>query len=267
MPLNLDLVPVSAKLHYASLGRQFGCEDTLMQADQTLASADLFAGVIGEHGFVREDIDRLRDVRDLLAARASGQSEQRAREKRTSQSYVDAMRAGKTARQRARSILHIVAQRLAHSGDAIEAEAARAVSAALQQTESSRGEPIRLASQLDQLRGALSMPRVEKAAAPRGGPDALRELAQTAEALRLAAMLETPRHDGVASDVARDLVIDELDLLCGMIVELVRDARRAARSAARAARNPVVASAFELVKLYGPLGGGAADSDRCAAPR
>lgn len=109
------------------------------------------------------------------------------------------------------------------------------------------------------------MPRAEQAAAHRGELDALRGLAQNAEALRLAAMLEPVPAENLAPENIRDPLIDELDLLWGMTVELVRDARRAARSAARAGRNPVVVSAFVLLKLYGPLGGGAADSDRCAA--
>ena len=86
------------------------------------------------------------------------------------------------------------------------------------------------------------MPRAEQAAAHRGELDALRGLAQNAEALRLAAMLEPVPAENLAPENIRDPLIDELDLLWGMTVELVRDARRAARSAARAGRNPVVVS-------------------------
>ncbi len=268
MPLHLDQIAPGARLRYVDLGRQFGCADVAAQAEQTLAAAERFDTAIADHGFIREDVDRLRDALSLLTSKAQCANPERIKNKRTSQAYVEAMRAGKTARQRARSILHIVVQRLVTSGDPIESEAGRAVFATLQQTESSRGEPARLATQLDQLRAALSMPRVDRVAGPRGGPSTERELAVAAEALRLAAMIEPHRANSDAPSLSRrDPELEELDLLCGIIVELVRDARRAARSAARELRLPAIASAFELIKLYGPLGGGAADSERVPAPR
>lgn len=268
MPLQLESIPTAARLHYVDVGRQFGCADVMAQAEQTLSAATRFGDEIASHGFIPEDIGRLRDTAELLTRKMQSGNPERICSKRTSQTYVDAMRAGKTARQRARSILHIVVQRLGSTGDPIASEAARAVSSTLQQTESSRGEPARLASQLDLLRAALSMPRVDRASAPRGGQDAERELASAAEALRRAARIDPELANGDPPPPSRrDPELEELDLLCGIIVELVRDARRAARSVARAQRNPVIASAFELIKLYGPLGGGAADSERFPAPR
>lgn len=160
--------------------------------------------------------------------------------------YVTAIRQGKDGRQRARSILYIIAQRLAYSGDPIAVEAARAVSATLQQTESSRGDPVRLAAQLDQLRATLSIPRVDKEAERRGGPQTADLLSRTAERLRAIAAAQDPDAAPPSTDETADT-----DLLCGVIVELVRDARRAARSAAREKNDPQIASSFALTKLYG----------------
>ncbi len=262
MPLVLDLIPVSARLQLIDLGRQFGYADVVAQAEQTLRAAGRFASEIAEHGFIHDDVQQLRDALTLLGEKTTRVSSDRLKAKRTSQTYVGAMRVGKTARQRAQAILHIIVQRLAMSGDPIEVEAARAVSAMLQQTESSRGEPARLASQLDQLRAALSMPRVDRAAMSRGGPASQQELAAAAEALRRAARIDpTSQAAEPPPPSVRDPELAELDLLCGLIVELVRDARRAARSAARARRNPAIASAFELTMLYGGVDGGSADTE------
>ena len=262
MPFRLDQVPAEARARYTELGRQFGCTDALAQAEQTLAAYRRFGDAIGAHGFIESDAARLQEASERLTLEVGTETDAIVSMKRTSQEYVGAIRAGKAARQRARSILYIVAQRLAYSGDPIAVEASRAVAATLQQTESSRGDPIRLASQLDQLRATLTIPRVDKQAELRGGLPASEELMMAAERLRKTAACDDP-------DVAPPSTVEtaNADLLCGVIVELVRDARRAARSAARAQAQPLVASAFELTKLYGPLGGSGAESERSPSLR
>lgn len=248
MPLLLDDIAPEARARYVELGRQFGCADALAQAELTLTSFDHFGDQIGGHGFIARDAERLRLAKELLEKETGADAGARTRSKRTSREYVDAIRTGKAARQRARSILYIIAQRLAYSGDLIASEAARAVGATLQQTESSRGDPIRLAAQLDQLRATLSIPRVDKEAEARGGLQCADVLSATADRLR---SLTT---DPDAAPASTDETANA-DLLCGMIVELVRDARRAARSAARDENAPLVAASFALTKLYGPAGG------------
>lgn len=244
-------IPAAARAYYMELGRQFGCGDVLAQAGQTLHALEVAAEPIAGHGFIAADGERLRaaceQLRQLMAQQASP-----ACLKPTSLEYLEAVRAGKTARQRARAILYIVVQRLAFSDDELEAEAARAALQALQQTESSRGDCRRLAWQLEQLRAALSMPRIEAATRERGGPQTMFELARAADRLRALAQQTTDRaspHD------------EHVDLVIGTIVELVRDARRAARSASRTLELPDLASPFELTALYGSLARSSDDSE------
>ncbi|PIE05538.1 MAG: hypothetical protein CSA75_04230, partial [Sorangium cellulosum] len=184
MSLFIDAIAPEARARYVELGRQFGCADTLAQAELTLKSLSKFGKMIANYGFIKDDTERLRAATSLLSKESEANVRGVAQRKRTSRGYIDAVRNGKSARQRARSILYIIAQRLAYSGDIIESEAARAVAATIQHTESSRGDPIRLASQLDQLRAALSIPRVNMEAERRGGLDAVKVLEDAAEHLR-----------------------------------------------------------------------------------
>ncbi len=239
MKIELQNIPIEVRGRLAALGRQFGSPDTLAQAEETLAACDRYGPLLADHGFIASDIQRLRAARDMLRELGVGSDAPISARKQTSIRYVRAMRDGKTLRLRARSILHIVMQRLANSGDPIQVEAARAVSAALEQTGSSRGDPVRLAAQLDQLRAIHTMARVDRAVADRGGPSLVPLLAESAEQLRATA--HEPRPDDMNS----------VDFVDGIIVELVRDARRASRSASRSLGQPEVAAAFELVRLSG----------------
>lgn len=240
MPIDLDAIPTDVRARLIAIGAQFGSADTLAQANATLDACASFGSLLWEHGFVGSDIERLAEARDLLQATGAADAPPASARKLTSLEFVHALRQGKTLRQQARSILHIVMQRLSFSQDPVEREAARSVSSSLDQTQSSRGDAVRLAAQLDQLRATLTMARVQALAAARGGASLVPELARSADRL-----LAT-KHEARSSDQG-----DRIDLVDGAIIELVRDARRAARSAARALQRPEVASAFELVKLYG----------------
>jgi hypothetical protein len=241
-PTLLDTIPAEMRGRLIAIGRQFASVDTLAQAEITLQACAEHSGVLQAHGFIEADMDRLRDARDQLRAVGADEPPASAR-KLTSIEYVGALRDGKTLRQQARAILHIIMQRLSFSDDVVQHEAARSVSASLDQTQSSRGDPVRLAAQLDQLRATLTMARVEKMAVPRGGPALVPELRRAANRLR-----------ATTADRGGSERVDRIDLVDGVIVELVRDARRAARSAARALGRPEIAGAFELVGLYGARG-------------
>lgn len=240
MTIDFDTIPADVRRRLITIGRQFGSADTLAQGEATAAACARHGNLLLNHGFIAEDMTRLREA--IEALRATGAADEPpASRKLTSREYVLAIREGKTLRLRARAILHIVMQRLGMSADPVEQEAARSVSSSLDQTQSSRGDPIRLAAQLDQLRATLTMARVERLASPRGGSSLVPELANLAERLRAIPAEERPAPSGG----------ERVDLFDGMIVELVRDARRAARSAARELGRPDVAAAFELICLSG----------------
>lgn len=245
--MDLEKIPADLRQRLITIGRQFGSADTIAQGEATVAACDRHGPALEAHGFVSADLARLREALDALRATGAADDPPASARKSTSRDYVETVRVGKTLRQQARSILFIVMQRLAASPDAVEQEAARSVSSSLDKTQSSRGDPILLGAQLDQLRATLTMARVDRAAALRGADALVPQLARVAERLR-AIPTDTPP----ASPQA-----DAVDLLDGIIVELVRDARRAARSAARTLGRPQIAAAFELVCLSGGVPKGA----------
>ncbi|HQP35060.1 MAG TPA: hypothetical protein PLI95_07775 [Polyangiaceae bacterium] len=238
--MDLEKLPADLRQRLITIGRQFGSADTIAQGEATVAACDRHGPALEAHGFVSADLARLREAIDALRATGAADEPPASARKSTSREYVETVRVGKTLRQQARSILFIVMQRLAASPDSVEHEAARSVSSSLDKTQSSRGDPILLGAQLDQLRATLTMARVDRAAALRGADALVPQLARVAERLR-----------AIPVDTSASPQADAVDLLDGIIVELVRDARRAARSAARTLGRPEVAAAFELVCLSG----------------
>lgn len=241
MSIDLDAIPSEVRARLIAVGAQFGSADTLAQADATLQACELYASRLEEHGFIAPDVERLRIARDLLRETGAADEPPASARKLTSIEYVRELREGKTLRQQARAILHIIMQRLTFSPDPVQLEAARSVGSSLDRTQSSRGDAIQLAGQLDQLRATLTMARVERLAANRGGPSLVPRMARVADRLR-----------AITADRKGSEQGDRIDLIDGIIIEHVRDARRAARSAARADSAPEIAAAFELVRLYGP---------------
>ena len=104
----------------------------------------------------------------------------------------------------------------------------------------------------------LGLDGVKAEASKRGADQAIIDLKAGAEALRSADV------EGAvpAGTPAETQLLDHLD---GIIVGLVRRARKAGRSAADRLGDPAIATAFELSKLYGPSGN--AKKNAPAAPK
>ncbi len=242
MATDLNAIPKEAREELLAVGRQYGSRDTLAQAELTLTAITKYASVAAllSHGFTTADGEQLGEMRGLLQQAGVDREQARASKKETNQQYVSALATGKTRRQQARSVLGGVsaALRMAGNGDAVAK-----VNAALAQTVASGESAEALANQLDQLRGVLEDAAIAPAAADRGGPAVVADLGASATALRAASQSRT-RVPGTPAETER------LDLIDGLIVQLCRRARAAARSAARATGNPALAADFQLSKLY-----------------
>ena len=248
MAFDPDTLPAATKRSYIELGEQFGSEDTLAQANQTLNLRPRFAPLLAQHGFADIDWDRLSDARDLVIEAGVGREGAKGDKKTTSKAFVAAATAAQSARLSARSVLWGAHEALDESGDE---KSAQQVATVLAQTSATPDEPERLAAQLDGLRKALTVTEVATAAAKRGGPDSVARLQTAATALREADKADT-RVRGTPEETAR------LDLLDGIIVRLVRRARKAAIAAGKATGNAAVGKEFRLDKLYRGRGGKAA---------
>jgi hypothetical protein len=246
MGINVTGLSTAAREELLAVGRQYGSQDTLAQAKQTLNALKKYGEILVSHGFSVADGTSLAQAREQLEQAGVGREGMRSGRKETNLAFLTALGVAKGKRSQARSILKAAADVLRSAGSEAAAERATAT---LQQTRSvgDRAEP--LAAQLAQLRSALIDSEIAKAAEDRGGPAASAGLESAAAALRAASQNR-------AKVAGTPAATQEMDLLDGFIVQLARRARHAARSAAREKGDPALAVEFELTRLYRPRAGG-----------
>jgi hypothetical protein len=254
MSLDLDKMPQAERRNCIKLGEQFGSQDTLDQANQTLKACGTHAATIAKFGFTAKQAKRLEEARDGLVEAGVGRDAAKGSKKVNSQAYKAAMNQGLTARITARTVLQAVAEDLAGSDDAAAVNALHNARAALMQTPVAPADADPLANQLTTLVSALKQKDVAGAAADQGGPEAAAEAEAAIAALRKADQ-EAVGVRGTPVETA------QLDLLDGIIVQLVRRARRAAVAAGKQFGNPALAEAFKLDKLYRSRAGGPPQDD------
>lgn len=241
MTFDPEKIPAAARHELIDVGRKFGSEDTLAQAEQTLKALLAHGAKIALWGFNDADAKRLSEARDALIAAGVGREAARVGKKSTNKAYADAVKAGKAKRLRARSVLSGARRVLAEQGDA---EAVRTIDTVLDHAPTAGESAGKLADQLDTLHTTFSAAPIAKAAKQRGGPEIVAELVTCSAALR------TVSQDAAAVP-GTPAATERLDLLDGIIVGLARDARKAARAAGKDSGEPAMAAAFELTKLYG----------------
>ena len=238
MTIDINNMSPQAKLYYINLGKCYGSNDTLAQADVTLGALAIYGAALSAFGFSPGDTQKLEDARDslLVAGVTRKSAETGAVQKRNAKQ--SAVTDGKTERATARSIL-VGARRDLHESNAAEAvTAVEAIDAALEKSASSGGCHAELGKQLSILRDTLSNAVIAGACVSRGGPSAVTGLAAAIDAVN---GVSTATKRGTPEETER------LDLFDGIIVELTRSARKASRVAARKVGSPAMASAFMLV--------------------
>lgn len=246
MAIDLDSIPAATRAQQIKLGRQYGSTDTLAQANQTLNALDVHGDAVATDGFIAEDTARLTDARDMLVAAGVGREVRRTAKKSTNALYTEAIAQGKKLRRQGRAILENVEGALAESAEP-EGPAVQRIKATLQSTHAAGDDAEALAQQLDLLVSTILFEGVKAEAGKRGGPEVVTALTAGAAKLRAAdEQVATP-----AGTPAETQLLDHLD---GIIIGLVRRARKAARSAGARLGNPAIAAAFELDKLYASSG-------------
>lgn len=244
MPLDLESYPPEERKRLIELGRHFGSADTVAQAEQTLNALKKYENELRAEGFVAEDAEELREARERLLETGVLREDKEGEKKTTRKAYLDALKEGKALKLRARTILTNVQRRLAKQASEEARGAYREIETVLGQTRSAGADANALAGQLDLLREVLESNIVAAAAAARGGAEVTALLSSLAPRLRdLSQAKAGPRGTPQETEL--------IDLLDGIIIELVRDARRAARAASGTLGQPAIAKEFELNKLYG----------------
>lgn len=239
MALDLSKIPSQARERYIAIGKRYGSEDTLAQAQQTLSALSTHGKRLVDYGLPLSDGTRLKDAHDQLIAAGVGRMEARGERKGTQLAALAAKDRAKRVRKRAHAILKSLLEQAEELG---LSDHAAAIQAVLSQTGFSGDEEEPLARQLDVLAGCLADKAIDKAAQDRGGPSTQKELAEAATALR-ARRAEHRTLRGTPTET------ETLDLLDGIIVSICRAARRAARVAAADLGQPALSSVFDLAHL------------------
>lgn len=243
MPYDVSPLAAAERRRLIVIGMQFGSDDALAQGRQTLNALSTHAAVLADFGFEAADVTELAAACDGLVEAGVGREGARSDRKATNAAVLDAMFVGKSQRMAARAALVNARRRLAKSGG--NEALIRSIEATLDRTRSAGADPEELATQLDQLRTTLVTPGV--AGMLRNAEALAATLTTRAEALRIA----TAQAAGPRGTPEQTEVVNVLD---GLIVELVRAARLAARAAARERGQPAIAKAFELTALYRSTG-------------
>ncbi len=255
-PMSIDpnKIPKSRRLTLIRLGEQFGSQDTLDQANQTLAAYDKHAALLKTSGFGAKHAAELTDARNGLVDAGVGREMAKGKKKVTGEAYIQAFAQGTTARFQARAVLAGVKEDLEASEAAGSPEALAAVATVLRQTRAAARNAEPLAQQLTLLLDALTGELVATTAADQGGPEVKADLSASITALRKADQEDV----GVRGTPVET---ETLDLLDGIIIQQVRRARRAALAASRRLGNPALVEAFKLDKLYRSRGSAPAEED------
>src|SRR5687768_13339991 len=97
--------PAEERVRLIALGKQYGSEDTLAQANKTLEGLKTYAGVLAADGFSEADGAELVTARDALLAAGIGREGARSGKSTISKAYAQTLRDGRAARESARAIL------------------------------------------------------------------------------------------------------------------------------------------------------------------
>ncbi|NUN12597.1 MAG: hypothetical protein HUU55_03060 [Myxococcales bacterium] len=234
---------VSQREERLRIGRGFGSDLTVAQANQTLNGLKKYKAELATRGFPQSNVDELIWCRDAIGICLGGRGVIQVINKVTNKALMDKMKLGKAIRMELRSVFQDVAESLEEKPDDESAqELALTVRTTLEKTSSAGADPLKLAEQLERYLNLAQQPTVA-ALLSQNASALVTEATTVAQEIRdLEAKSAGPR--GTPAESQR------LDLVDGRIVQLVRKARASARAAARKLGDEAIAKAFELSALY-----------------
>jgi len=244
MSLDVSLIVGEARARYVMLGKGYGSPTVIDQGRQTLAAMRKHAAPLAGHGLIAADADDLESAVEQSVAAGGAREGVRTEKGTASSSLADAMVAAKSARVNMRRVGQSALRangRRPGTKDAAFTELDTALDASSRQPRT--GE--KLAQQIDALAATLAKPAVAGLISTRGGEGAAARGAAAATALRTAL-------EGTAQVPGTPTATELLDLLDGIIIELCREARSAARAYADESGDAAVAAELELTKLDRP---------------
>jgi polyhydroxyalkanoate synthesis regulator phasin len=243
MILDLNAYTGEARKRLIYLGRQYSSEDTLKQADKTLAGLKTYGAPLILFGFSKRDAALLGDARDTLIAAGVTRSAVQGSRKVTNKDYDGAIKEGKLSREGARSVLDGALRELRLTAKEEAGSATNELETTLAQTSQTSDDASILANQLELLQATLQRESLKEVLAERGGPEISKGLPEQIKSLRSAASKDVaPR--GTPEETER------LDLTDGIIIELVRSAKKSAKVLSKRLGQPSILVSFALDHLY-----------------
>lgn len=243
--MDIDALSPESKLRYTSVGRAFGSERTLAQANSTLLGWRVHGPIIRLYGFGDEDAQDLEQAVALLQDAGVGRLGSIIEKKTSAVELLGLVKQGKRLRSRARDLSNATAARLERDPDDAARTLIARIKATVDQSDSSGAEPQKLIDQLKLLRALFDDAGFMATASARGGDHLRDQLDALIPKLQTAA-------DTIDQHISAPVDRARIDLIDGIIVELVRAARRAARGAASDLGRPELEQVFGLSELYDP---------------
>lgn len=243
MEKELQKLSARAKERYIKAGKKFGSELVVKQGNQTLNALVVHGVVLALHGFSAKDAERLGwGVKQLEEALAN-RGEEQGRRKGMSKIEMRQVRDGKLAAKQGASVLGGVIAAL-RDEDGADAERLQ-LELEVERTQIKRDakNADRVPATLRHLHKVLSNPKVATWADERGG-----------EALKATLLEQADRLDTLQKDRALRPGTSEhtehMDLLDGIVLDLVRRASQSAKSAAKSKGQASIERAFILDQIY-----------------
>ncbi len=229
-----------AQGYYTHIGEEFGSEDVLSQLDLSILGADKYAPKLSFYGWPASQTQKMKDVRELLAAALVARGAAKADRKTNNAALHDAMRAGKNAKRAARTALFTARNELFEQS---KLDLVNQIDSLLATTPGVGHDAKLLSKQLGNLGELLANDQVAPILGD--GATSLQTRVTTAATALDVAMASKGRPRGTPE------ATQHVNLLDGVGAVLVRTLRKAGRAAARAEGQPDIANAFELNALYG----------------
>lgn len=236
-------LPSGLRAKFIETGRDFGSDRTYAQAQETLKNARENEAALRQVGFGSPQIDRLQTAADAQKELGADRDLARTGEGIATRERNDAEKEGKHARTVATVALTTASGELQFAS---EIDAAREVDQVLHQVSVGSGSHLpTLSSHLGMLAGVLAVAPVAAVLADIGGPEAAKQVTEAK------AKVDDAIRRGKSNASHTPEQTEQLDLLDGIVVDLVRKARKAARAASKKLGRPALAKLFELDLLYG----------------
>lgn len=252
MPIDTILSALSpeARLEAIEVGTQFNKDEVLGQIALTRAAFSTTGAALLRHGFADVDAAELGEIEAALFAATEDRADASLDGRAGRIAFRATVSRAKAAAKGTTALLRNLASAVARRPDPNNPDASPRLAAVLAAVGPVGRSATRIASQVDLLLSALGEPSIEKAGESRGVPEARAQLEKARQSLQEGQWVR-------AANAGTPSQTQAQNLLEGLAVQYLREARKAARAAAERLGDPALAKAYELTALYSDRGGAA----------